>query len=306
MRGTRSSESLLLSALVLAACGSSSKSSGRRHDDREHGAEGAPAGDDRRQRTTAFTLPAHDPVRLGRRHAPRTHGKEGHQIAFVKLGDDDVRHVQERGRRDRREDVARTRRSSAARTTPIPAESVTATVHLEPGTYGVACFIPAQRRQVARRARHDRPGHGGADGRLGRDARRPPTPARSTLERVHVRARRTFTGKGTVEITNPGTQVHELIIVKLNPGKTLDDAKKFFLTPPGTPPPPVRRRSQRRAASSGSARSRPMYQTMALTPGKYVLICFFPDRRASGDLPARARRAWSRRSRSASTDASLV
>ena len=46
-----------------------------------------------------------------------------------------------------------------------------------------------------------------------------------------------FTGKGVVDVSNQGTQVHELNLFKLAPGKTVKDATDFLLTQPGTPPP---------------------------------------------------------------------
>ena len=86
-----------------------------------------------------------------------------------------------------------------------------------------------------------------------------------------------FTGQGTLEVDNVGNQVHEMIIEKLAPGKTLDDAKKFLLTPPGTPPPTGAPPITSAGGIVGLGPGQKMFQTLALAPGNYVLVCFFPD-----------------------------
>ena len=72
--------------------------------------------------------------------------------------------------------------------------------------------------------------------------------------------------------------------MKEAPGKTLDEVKKFFLTPPGTPPPAGPPPFTSAGGIVGLGSHQTMYETMALTPGKYVLLCFFPDPN-KGDLP---------------------
>ena len=72
--------------------------------------------------------------------------------------------------------------------------------------------------------------------------------------------------------------MHEAVIVKEAPGKTVENmGKGFFLTPPGTPPPAGPPPFTSAGGSVGLGPSQTMFQTMALTPGKYVLLCFFPD-----------------------------
>ena len=93
-----------------------------------------------------------------------------------------------------------------------------------------------------------------------------------------------FTGTGTVEVKNVGTQVHEVIIVKEAEGKTLDQVKGFFLTPPGSPPPAGPPPFTSAGGIVGLGPGQTMYQQMALTPGKYVFLCFFPDP-TNGDKP---------------------
>ncbi|MDQ1461045.1 MAG: hypothetical protein QOI08_2529, partial [Actinomycetota bacterium] len=127
--------------LALAGCGSSSKPSSS-----GNGSSTTTAAKSRPHVTIeakdfAYTLPASMPsgwvdVTL------HNSGKTGHQIAFSKLGT-----------------MSFTAFKAAAITTDVkkladvqwvggpnnadPGGSVTATIHLEPGTYGVACYIPA-------------------------------------------------------------------------------------------------------------------------------------------------------------------
>jgi hypothetical protein len=78
-----------------------------------------------------------------------------------------------------------------------------------------------------------------------------------------------------------------MVIVRLKPGKTLADAKKFFLTPPGTPPPagpPPFTTIPNVGGLVGLSPQQHAWLDMNLTPGNYVLTCFFPDP-AKKDLP---------------------
>jgi uncharacterized cupredoxin-like copper-binding protein len=267
--------------LALAACGSSSKS------DSAGSASTTTTAAKTRPHVTidaydyGFKLPAQMPsgwvdVTL------HNNGKEGHQIAFAKLGSTTL--------------VAFKTAASATNVKALknvqfvggpnnvePGSSVTATIHLEPGEYGVACFIPA----------NDGKPHA-AHGMVGKvtvaqtadSVETPPTVDGGTiaLSEFTFVPDASFTGTGTVEIKNVGTQLHELIIVKEAEGKTLNDVKGFFLTPPGTPPPAGPPPFTSAGGVVGLGPGQTMYQQMALTPGKYVFACFFPDP-TKNDLP---------------------
>ncbi len=210
-------------------------------------------------------------------------GQVGHQIAFAKLNS-----------------VSFTAFKAAANTTNVkalsgvdfvggpnnvdPGKTVTATIHLEPGEYGVTCFIPDDK---------DGKPHS-AHGMIGEvkvvqtaasveDA--PMVDAGTvTLSEFTFLPDASFTANGTVAIKNVGTQIHEIIILKEAAGKTLDDVKTFLLTPPGAPPPAGPPPFTDAGGIAGLGAKQTMYQTMALTPGKYVFVCFFPDP-TKGDLP---------------------
>jgi len=59
--------------------------------------------------------------------------------------------------------------------------------------------------------------------------------------------------------------------VKEAPGKTLDDVKAFFLQSSG---PPLFTSA---GGVVGVGPGQTAYQQLALSPGKYVFLCFFPD-----------------------------
>jgi hypothetical protein len=76
-------------------------------------------------------------------------------------------------------------------------------------------------------------------------------------------------GDHAIRIKNLGTQVHEAVLVRLEPGKTAQDVLN---APPGSPPP---------AASLGGITGiepgATQYVPVTLESGSYALFCFFPD-----------------------------
>jgi uncharacterized cupredoxin-like copper-binding protein len=161
-----------------------------------------------------------------------------------------------------------------------PGQSVTATVHLDSGTYGVACFIPAG----------DGKPHA-AHGMVGEVTVAPTADSTETAPTADAGTIATseftfavsahFKGKGTVAFTNKGKQVHEAILVKEKPGKTLSDVKSYMLSPNPSGPSPI----DDVGGITGVGPGNTVYQQLDLTPGKYVLFCFYPDTSKPGGLP---------------------
>ena len=161
-------------------------------------------------------------------------------------------------------------------------------VKLDPGAYAIVCFIPANSDGKPHAE------HGMIKAvtvaKTAESVDAAPTAASTiTLGEFSFTLPAKFDGKGLVDVSNQGQQVHELVILKLNPGKTLADAKGFLLTPPGTPPPagppPFTVGSRAWAASRVSRRAGTPGSNMNLTPGNYVLLCFFPDTSTPAVLP---------------------
>jgi hypothetical protein len=267
--------------LSLAACGSSSKSSS------EGSGSTTTVATKARPHVTidafdyGFKLPAQMPAGWVDVTLHNT-GKTGHQIAFAKLGSTTL--------------VAFKQASSATDVKALkgvqfvggpnnvePGGSVTATIHLEPGKYGVACFIPADSDGKAHAA-HGMVGHVDVV-QTADSVEEAPTVAGGSISLSEFTfVPDSFTGNGMVEFKNVGTQIHEAIIVKEAEGKTLDQVKAFFLAPPGSPPPAGPPPFTSAGGIVGLGPGQTMYQQMALTPGKYVLVCFFPDP-TKGDQP---------------------
>ena len=226
-------------------------------------------------------------------------GKEGHQVGFVKLGS--LTYAQFKAASGKtnikavKPDTHLRRRSQRRRPRRIDERDREA----RPGPLRRRLPHPGQRgRQAARRARHDRQGERRDDRRVRR------RPAGDQLDdhvaRVLVRRAQGLRRQGHGRVSNQGAQVHELVIVKLAPGKTVNDAKAFFLTPPGTPPPagpPPFESIPGMGGITGLSSHQNAWLDMDLTPGNYVLICFFPDTSQEPELP-HALAAWSRSSRS--------
>jgi uncharacterized cupredoxin-like copper-binding protein len=78
-------------------------------------------------------------------------------------------------------------------------------------------------------------------------------------------------GRHTIKFDNTAAQAHEVVLVKLNPGATMQDwaaaAEKMNGPLPG----------QLMDGIAGLAPGRHGYATVDFTPGNYGLVCFAPD-----------------------------
>jgi len=78
-------------------------------------------------------------------------------------------------------------------------------------------------------------------------------------------------GKHTIKVQDAGPQPHEIEVVRLAPGKTLNDLSAWMKNPQG--PPPANALGGVSAILPGMT----AYFTVDLTPGDYALLCFIPD-----------------------------
>ena len=78
-------------------------------------------------------------------------------------------------------------------------------------------------------------------------------------------------GKRIWKFTNEGVQPHEMSIIKLGEGKTVQDALSFLESPVGTPPLEMIGGIQ--ALASGKTG----WAVLDLSPGYYAVLCFVPD-----------------------------
>jgi hypothetical protein len=197
-------------------------------------------------------------------------GAELHHVAFVKLNDGKTL-----------ADVAQAMKSQG----PMPAWAVdhggvnaphpgggmaSATEMLEAGNYALICFIPS------------------ADGtpHFAKGMVRPLTVTESTgasaaeptadivlklSDYAFTPSKPITAGKHTLRVESSGTQSHEVQLVRLAPGKTVDDVIAWVEKPAG--PPPGEPLGGIPAMAKGTAG----YITIDFTPGDYALICFLPD-----------------------------
>ena len=150
-----------------------------------------------------------------------------------------------------------------------PGGTAEATVDLAPGTYTLACFIPA------------------ADGRphvaMGMARELTVTQGTSTaampVADITIKlSDYTFelsgpltAGRHTIRVEDAGPQMHEMVFVKLESGKTVQDMAAWLEKPQG--PPPGALINGASPMTVGGANT----TTVDLTPGEYGMICFVPD-----------------------------
>ncbi|MBI3803694.1 MAG: hypothetical protein HY282_08015 [Nitrospirae bacterium] len=151
----------------------------------------------------------------------------------------------------------------------IPGEKATAVMNLEPGNYVVACLIPD-----AKGVPH-----------LALGMMKPLTVTAAETKKAEPKADVTITvadfrfvpsqpltaGKHTIKVVNNGTMPHELLLVRMAPGKKVADFGAFeadrSAPPPGKPIGGI----------VGVQNGMHTYFETDLAPGNYGLICFFPD-----------------------------
>jgi hypothetical protein len=83
-------------------------------------------------------------------------------------------------------------------------------------------------------------------------------------------------GKQVWEIKNDGKQPHEMVLIKLAEGKTMDDVAAYTANPAGAPP------FADVGGMQGIMPGASAWLDLDLTPGSYVALCHIPDM-ASGE-----------------------
>ena len=276
---------IMIAGLALAACGSSSKSSDTNNTTTTVAAPKARPKITITAHDFSFDLPAQIPsgyvdVTLANK------GREQHQVELVKLGSMTMAQFKKAADTT---DIGAVKPGTVFVGGPNGAEpntSTTATVKLDPGKYAITCFIPANS-DGKPHAAHGMIGEVTVATTAASTDVAPAADATIVLGDFSFTVPPGFTGKGTLDISNQGNQVHEMILLKLAPGKTLADAKKYLLVPPGTPPPagpPPFAPIPGIGGITGLSSQQHAWLDLNLTAGNYVLICFFPDT-TKGGLP---------------------
>ena len=153
---------------------------------------------------------------------------------------------------------------------PVPGGTTVATQTMEPGNYAVVCFI-----ESADKVPHM------AKGMTKPLTVTPVANANMTEPTADVTmtlSDYTFTlskplaaGSQMIKVENGATQPHEVVLVQLDAGKTIEDVAKWATTMKGPPPgKPV-------GGIPAFMPGKNTYFEVNLTPGAYGLICFVPD-----------------------------
>lgn len=141
---------------------------------------------------------------------------------------------------------------------------------LEPGTYAVICVV-----DIPDKVPHVMKGMTAT--MIVRDTPAAPTPAPEsdvtmTLADYSFGLSTALTaGKHLIKVENAADQPHEVLIVRLAEGKTMEDFGKWASDFKGPPP------GDALGGVAPFSKGRSIYVPVDLTPGNYVLICFVPD-----------------------------
>ena len=144
-----------------------------------------------------------------------------------------------------------------------------ATVALEPGSYVLLCFVdvpggtPHVMRGMARAMRVTAPTASAGE--------RPADLTMTLDDYSFTLSKPLSAGKHTVRVENAAGQPHEVEIVRLAPGKTLDDLGAWMANPQG--PPPASLVGGVTAIAPGVTNT----FEVELGAGRYALLCFVPD-----------------------------
>ena len=158
--------------------------------------------------------------------------------------------------------------------TPGPGGEATAMLRLTPGRYAMVCVIPSN--------------DGTPHVMKGMAKEVVVIPAASNTAAANVRVNATMTlvdyafqfsqplvaGRQTIRVKNGAKQAHEVVFLKLQPGKTPADVMAWMEKMEGPPPgAPI-------GGTTPMANGEENLITLDLTPGEYGLICFVPDAKA--------------------------
>jgi hypothetical protein len=152
----------------------------------------------------------------------------------------------------------------------VPGGETSATLDLEPGEYVVACVIPGM---------HDGELHV-AKGMVRtltvvpaqRAARMPEAELVITLADYSYHLSRPVTrGSQSIKVVNAAAQPHEVVVVKLEPGRTAHDFLTFLQQPAGAPPGTMI------GGVTWLSQGESNVITLEFEEGDYALLCFVPD-----------------------------
>ncbi|MDF0674801.1 MAG: hypothetical protein P0120_10770 [Nitrospira sp.] len=149
--------------------------------------------------------------------------------------------------------------------------SASATVNLTEGDYVLICWIPDKNGvpHVALGMQKVLSVRGGKPVRV---SQQKPSVTITQVDYQFILSKRVESGLQTIEVVNHGTQPHEVVVVRLATGATVQDVIASF--EPGASGPP---RGALVSGITGIKKGARMSFTGEFETGRYGLICFVPD-----------------------------
>ncbi|HEU5305605.1 MAG TPA: hypothetical protein VFU40_13225 [Gemmatimonadales bacterium] len=218
----------------------------------------------------AFEAPAKIPAGVTRFHLVN-HGKELHQAQLIRL--EDGKTLDDLGQAMKQPGPPPAWVKWLGGPNGIaPGQEANATAVLTPGHYAYLCFIPSTDGKIHLSKGMARPFEV-TDGTPASDADLPAGDITIKLLDYDFQPSQPLTpGRHIITVENAGPQAHELVLLRLAPGKKTEDFGKWAESGMKGPPPaePVGGVVTLDKGARGSFE-------VDLTPGDYGFICFVPD-----------------------------
>jgi hypothetical protein len=167
----------------------------------------------------------------------------------------------------------------------VPGKSVDATINLDAGNYVLACFIPSPGEEAPHAMKGmmkplvvtaggvTQAGGAKAGGAKAAFAPDPKPDVHLELKDYGFTFSKPITaGKHTIHVMNMAAQDHEVVLVKLAPGKHATDFASWAMTGMKGPPP-----AMPMDGMAAMAKGRTAIFTADFTPGSYAAVCFVSD-----------------------------
>lgn len=153
---------------------------------------------------------------------------------------------------------------------PPPGGTATAMQVLDPGNYAVVCFVESADHVPHMAKGMMKPLTVTANANA--NTTEPPSDVTLTLsDYKFVLSKPLAAGKQMIKVENLAQQPHEVVLVQLAPGKTIEDLGKWVFDMKGPPPgKPI-------GGIPGFMKGKNSFFEATLEPGEYGMICFIPD-----------------------------
>lgn len=161
-----------------------------------------------------------------------------------------------------------------------PGDSSNVTQHLEPGRYVWICPVEDEEGTPHFARGEVRPFvvHAAGAGAPGGSAEPTAAAVIRLVDHSFAVDSSLHAGRQTIRVENAGTEAHDVVLMKLAPGRTLDDVRGY-LNPERArrddagPPPPLETIGSPAGGIAAIAPGMHAYFETTLTPGEYVLVC---------------------------------